>query len=94
MPDGGDLTVSTGRAHFGDRPYLYIKIEDSGKEIPHEMEHLIFEPFYTTKVAEKKVGLGLSQAQKMVEDHGGFIRKEKTNGPGEAFALYLPLSPK
>lgn len=91
MPQGGVLTASTGKVFIRDHSYVYLKIQDSGKGIPEELRPLIFEPFYTTKVAEKRVGMGLSITKKIVEDHGGFIREEKISGNGDAFVLYFPL---
>ncbi|MCK5140098.1 MAG: HAMP domain-containing histidine kinase [Thermodesulfovibrionia bacterium] len=62
--------------------------------IPQEKLDLIYEPFYTTKMAEKGTGLGLSITKKIVEDHGGFIKTESTVGKGATFGLYFPCKLK
>ena len=51
---------------------------------------IIFEPFYTTKVAQKGTGLGLSITKKVLEEHGGLIRVESEVGKGSTFTLYFP----
>ncbi len=43
-----------------------IEVRDSGPGMATDTLEIIFEPFYTTKVGEKKVGLGLGNRQ---EDH-------------------------
>lgn len=90
MPRGGSLTVTTNREVHDGIPYVYVSIHDSGKGIPEEKLNMIFEPFYTTKVAEKGTGLGLSITKKVVEDHGGFMKVESEVGKGSAFTLYFP----
>ncbi|MEW6601833.1 MAG: PAS domain S-box protein, partial [Nitrospirota bacterium] len=74
MPEGGSLTVSTNKEVRDGIPYVYVSVHDSGKGIPEDKLNLIFEPFYTTKVADKGTGLGLSITKKVVEDHGGFMK--------------------
>lgn len=94
MPDGGSLTISTDKEVRGGIPYISIKIDDSGTGIPPEKLDLIFEPFYTTKVANKGTGLGLSITKKFVEDHGGFMTVESKEGTGSVFKLYFPYKLK
>ncbi len=51
----------------------------------------IFNPFMTTK--EDGTGLGLSMAQRIVEEHGGKIEVQSTMGEGSTFLVYLPGKP-
>ncbi len=94
MPEGGTLSISTGRKLIESIPYMYAEIRDTGAGISHELIDIIFEPFYTTKIAEKGTGLGLSITKKIVEEHGGFIRVESTPGKGSAFTLFFPYNLK
>jgi two-component system cell cycle sensor histidine kinase/response regulator CckA len=55
---------------------------------------MVFEPFFTTRVARKGIGLGLSISKKTMEDHGGFITVESKPGEGAVFRLYFPYSDK
>ena len=55
-----------------------IKIEDEGPGIkPSDLEK-IFTPFFTTK--SKGTGLGLVEAKKVIEAHGGSIQVSSKNG--------------
>ena len=88
MDKGGELTVSTARISGG----LEIRIEDTGKGIAPENMEQIFEPFYTTRMAEKGVGLGLSIAREIIDGYGGEIRVESRPGEGSAFTISLSVN--
>jgi hypothetical protein len=90
MPRGGSLTV-TGRNEIlhGIR-YARITIADTGEGMDEHILSLIFEPFFTTREAGRGTGLGLTITRKIIEEHGGFVRAESTQGKGSVFSLYLP----
>jgi two-component system nitrogen regulation sensor histidine kinase GlnL len=50
---------------------LRISVQDNGPGIPEDLRDHIFDPFVTTKVGGK--GLGLALVAKIVDDHGGVI---------------------
>jgi PAS domain S-box-containing protein len=93
MPDGGTLSVITGKEVVKERTYVTVKVKDTGKGIDKDDLGKIFEPFFTTKVAVKGTGLGLSITRKIVEEHGGFIKTESTVNAGSTFSLYFPYKP-
>jgi len=82
----GELTV---RLCGGDDE-VRIDIGDTGVGIPNEVLPRIFEPFFSTKEAEKGVGLGLSVVYGIVQRHGGQIEVESKVGRGTVFHLRLP----
>ena len=90
MPTGGILTVSTGQEHAGSSSYIVVQVGDTGLGINKEDINKIFEPFFTTKLIKKGTGLGLSIANKVVDEHGGFMRVESEPGKGTTFSIYLP----
>ncbi len=56
-----------------DEKQVYVNITDTGKGIPKNLFHKIFEPGYTTK--KRGWGLGLSLAKRIIEDyHNGKIK--------------------
>jgi len=66
-----------------------VEVADNGRGIPPEVLPNIFRPFYTTK--GEGTGLGLSLAQRIVQDHQGRIDVTSTVGKGTTFAVSLPL---
>jgi len=67
---------------------VLVAFEDTGTGIPAERLPDIFNPFMTTK--EDGTGLGLSMAQRIVEEHGGRIEVQSVAGEGSTFSVYLP----
>jgi two-component system cell cycle sensor histidine kinase/response regulator CckA len=83
MPDGGTLTLRSGR-------YVTITVQDTGCGIPPELLGRIFDPFFTTRRAQGGSGLGLATAHGIIRQSGGFLTVESTVGKGTAFRIYLP----
>lgn len=73
-----------------------IEVADTGPGIlPENLPHL-FERFYRVPDAEgftEGTGLGLTIAQRIVEEHGGRIEVESEIGKGSLFRCYLPVAP-
>lgn len=69
---------------------LSISVQDNGPGIPEDLRDHIFDPFVTTKVGGK--GLGLALVAKIVGDHGGVI--EFDGGPRRTVVrMMLPMAP-
>ena len=68
--------------------HAVVAFEDTGIGIPAERLPDIFNPFMTTK--EDGTGLGLSMAQRIVEEHGGRIEVQSVSGEGSTFTVFLP----
>jgi signal transduction histidine kinase len=51
----------------------------------------LFEPFFTTKKKGKGVGLGLSVAYGIIQEHEGSIYVKSEMGRGTTFQIKLPL---
>ncbi|KKX23864.1 HAMP domain-containing sensor histidine kinase [Rhizobium sp. LC145] len=69
-----------------------LSISDSGHGIPENLLSVIFDPFYTTKVAG--TGLGLSIARTIVHTYGGEICAANRCEGGAVFRVKLPLAEK
>ena len=69
--------------------YTEIIIEDTGGGISQEQLYNIFQPFYTTKA--HNIGLGLSIAQRVIEEHFGFIYVSSNIGKGSNIHILLPI---
>jgi two-component system NtrC family sensor kinase len=64
---------------------------DSGKGIPEEHLHKIFDPFFSTKAATKGTGLGLAVSYGIIKKHGGEITVESVVGKGTTFTVRMPI---
>jgi two-component system NtrC family sensor kinase len=90
MPEGGKLTISGG-PDDGEN-MIWLAVADNGHGIkPEDLPH-IFEPFYTTKVDGKGVGLGLSMTYGIIRKHNGIIEVNSNPGKGTVFKIKLPRS--
>jgi signal transduction histidine kinase len=103
MPDGGTLTIKTGRLRIDGRgenhppelipgDYAVVEMNDTGYGMPPDVLARIFEPFFTTKPAGKGTGLGLSMVYGFVRQSGGYVSVESQVGKGTILKLYFPCS--
>jgi len=89
MPDGGTLTL--GVSIDPGKKIVEIRIGDTGQGISKEDLTHIFDPFYTTKMEGKGLGLGLSTVYGIIDRHKGTISVESDLGKGSVFLIKLPL---
>jgi signal transduction histidine kinase len=88
-PDSGTVHVR-GALNGGE---VHISVVDTGSgiaagDLPH-----VFDRFYRTRDSNDRhgVGLGLSIARHIAEQHGGVIEVESELGHGSRFTVTLPL---
>lgn len=76
----------------GEEPqkYAVAEVADNGPGIPEHYLNRLFDPFFTTK--DSGTGLGLSLSNRIVEEHGGFLRVSSAPGEGTSFWIMLPLA--
>lgn len=88
----GAIFVSTFTQDISSKRYAAVEIRDTGPGISADIRDRIFDPFFTTK--EKggglNIGLGLSIAQSIVSEHGGWIEAANAVPRGAVFTVYLP----
>ncbi|MGC4068011.1 MAG: response regulator [Polyangiaceae bacterium] len=104
MGDVGELEISTERVVVNERlgilgripagRYVAVTIKDTGTGIAPAHLPRIFEPFFSTKRADRRrgSGLGLSTTYAVLKDHGGYLDVETQVGKGTTFIAYLPVS--
>jgi two-component system cell cycle sensor histidine kinase/response regulator CckA len=94
MPDGGTLTIETGRgdAPAGANPgrHAIVRVKDTGHGMDAATRSHVFEPFFTTKEEGKGTGLGLATVYGIVTQSGGVVTLESEPGLGSEFEVYLP----
>jgi two-component system, cell cycle sensor histidine kinase and response regulator CckA len=102
MHDSGVLTIETSLAEIQDHlgvlgripagRYVVVKVGDTGPGIPPANLRRIFEPFFSTKKADRcrGSGLGLSTAYAVLHDHGSYLDVETKLGSGTTFTVLFP----
>jgi signal transduction histidine kinase len=99
MPDGGTVVIRRGLRTFaaGEEPkgiplkpgeYAFIDVADTGCGMPAEAADHVFEPFASTRLFGR--GLGLPSVYGFVRQCGGYIEIGSTPGAGTTVTLYLP----
>lgn len=80
-----EILVETREALSGE---IEISVADQGSGLSAEVAASLFQPFVTTK--PRGIGMGLSIARTIVEDHGGRIWTEPNSPRGTVFRIRLP----
>ncbi len=92
-PDGGAVVVSARAV----QDEVVTSVQDHGVGVPKAAQERIFERFYKVDRARSRgeaggTGLGLAIARHVIEQHGGRIWVESTEGRGSTFSFALPIS--
>lgn len=85
-PEGEKVTIRC----YPKRGSVVFEVVDCGCGIPVEQRADIFFPFFTTK--KEGTGLGLSNAEKIVEAHGGYLEVLDNPQRGITFRAVIPDS--
>jgi two-component system, NtrC family, sensor histidine kinase PilS len=88
MEGGGVLTVAARKNPELHPGYILVEVGDTGEGISQENLETIFDPFFTTK--SRGTGLGLTIANRIVENHGGRIIVNNNAGRGTVFQVLIP----
>ncbi|MCB9537865.1 MAG: PAS domain-containing protein [Myxococcales bacterium] len=86
MAEGGRLEIRCRRM---DATRAIVTVTDHGAGIPDEVQPRIFDPFFSTK--DHGTGLGLAQAHRIIDEHGGFLSVRSTVDVGSTFTVVLPF---
>jgi two-component system NtrC family sensor kinase len=70
---------------------IWVTVKDNGPGIPEEQKKMIFDPFFSTKVAGKGTGLGLWVSYNIIEKMGGTITFKSQPGKGCSFTVSIPI---
>jgi two-component system cell cycle sensor histidine kinase/response regulator CckA len=100
MPEGGELEIRTAAVEIErvtdpelqKGRYVVLTVRDSGQGMIQSVKERIFEPFFSTKDAERGSGLGLAVVYAVVKQSGGAITVESEPGRGTTFQVFFPKS--
>ncbi len=84
--EGAAVTVLT---HQNNGKKVRIDVSDEGCGMDAKTRATVFQPFVSSK-GSQGTGLGLSITKKIIEEHGGRISVESTEGQGSTFSINLP----
>jgi signal transduction histidine kinase/DNA-binding response OmpR family regulator len=89
-PGGG--TVQVWAEPRGDE--VCVGVTDTGPGVPVEYRQRIFEPYWSKSPdgSRQGSGLGLAIAKEIVEEHGGRLWLESSEGTGSTFCFTLPAA--
>jgi two-component system, NtrC family, sensor kinase len=87
----GERVLRIETKHLPEKGCVSVSFADTGVGIPRENLSELFEPFFSTKKKGKGVGLGLSVAYGIIQEHGGSIHVQSEEGKGTVFTIELPL---
>src|SRR3954453_9313504 len=90
---GGSGETVTGAQLAGPGPWMYVRVEDTGRGIPPERLQAIFEPFQQSESADQRrgTGLGLSISRQFARTMGGDLVAEREVKPGSAVTLWVAV---
>lgn len=83
MPEGGTLSLILKE----EKDKVILQVKDTGIGIAPEHIKKLFSPFFSTKADGN--GLGLAEAHKVIQAHGGEISVDSTVGKGTTFTIKL-----
>jgi PAS domain S-box-containing protein len=91
--DTNPREVRLTTAVTADHHNVTIEVEDTGPGISSETLPRLFESFFTTK--STGMGMGLPICRSIIEAHGGGISvRNRDDGPGARFIIFLPTQQK
>ncbi len=75
-----------------DSQWAEIAIADNGSGMSEDIQHCIFNPFFTTKPIGKGTGMGMSISYKIItEKHSGKLKCFSKPGAGTEFIIQIPI---
>jgi PAS domain S-box-containing protein len=90
-PEGGTITLTA----FTESDRFGFQVRDTGYGIPQEKHPYIFQPYFRAETEGTEhipgTGVGLSLVKAVVEQHGGYVWFNSTEGQGSTFGFWLPL---
>jgi signal transduction histidine kinase len=72
-----------------DEQSIHIRISDNGPGVPESIRSTLFLPF-VSEARESGIGLGLTLAQQIAQEHGGSISLEENVEGHTVFTIILP----
>jgi signal transduction histidine kinase len=91
-----DAKTGTIEVHAAHDPYsarVVVTVTDNGPGMDEHTARRAFDPFFSSKSAGRRRGLGLAKALRWIEASAGSIRLESRPGQGTRAIILLPAIP-
>lgn len=95
-PENGAIAIHFGAGKKGDRSFLTIEVNDTGRGLSAVEQEAVFERFYQAGPAGESAsggtGIGLALTRELVQLLGGQIGVDTRPGRGSTFWVQLPIT--
>jgi signal transduction histidine kinase/HD-like signal output (HDOD) protein len=88
----GRVTISAAFDPYSNR--VAITVADDGAGMDEKTLKRAFDPFFSSKPAGRRRGLGLAKALRLIESSGGTVRLDSRVGAGTRALVLLPAAQK
>lgn len=89
--DKGQVTIHAAYDAYSSR--VALTVADNGSGMDEETLKRAFDPFFSSKPAGRRRGMGLAKALRWIERSGGTMRLESRSGKGTRGSILLPAAP-
>lgn len=86
----GHVSISAGLDPFGGK--VVLTVTDDGVGMDEQTLRRAFDPFFSSKPAGRRRGMGLAKAQRWIDTAGGSIRVESRPKAGTRVIVLLPAT--
>jgi signal transduction histidine kinase len=86
------ISVDSKLLQRGGQNWVRCMVLDDGPGIPADVLPNLFEPFVSTRLDARGIGLGLTVAEGIVSQHGGTISASNRPGGGASLEVLLPAA--
>jgi len=83
------IEISAKRETINEKVWVLISVRDFGKGFKEDVLDKIFDPFFSTKVDTKGLGLGLSISYNIIKDFGGQVTAHNHPEGGAVIVINL-----
>jgi two-component system sensor histidine kinase AtoS len=87
----GHVTIHAAYDAYSTR--VALTVADNGCGMDDETLKRAFDPFFSSKPAGRRRGMGLAKALRWIESSGGTMRLESRLGKGTRGSILLPAAP-
>ncbi len=91
ITNGGSIYITTRLDEHDTSQKAVVEIRDTGIGIPSDLQERIFDAYFTTKIDQGGVGLGLALSLQIITAHHGDVEVKSKVGMGSEFSILLPI---